>query len=191
MRPMGHKTDRTNKTKRHGGYRRLKSYQTSTIIYDMVVVFCRLYIKSFRQKEQMEQAARSGRQNIAEGSQVSVTSKKSELKLVGVARASLEELLCDFEDFLRQSGLKLWEKDSPDARTIRTLAYRSNRSYKTYQAFLTDSETAANAIICLIHQANFLLDRQLSSLEKSFVEEGGYTEKLYRERSEHRARQDL
>lgn len=144
--------------------------------------------KSFRTIDQMTQAARSGRQNIAEGSQVSVTSKKSELKLVGVARASLEELLCDLEDYLRQRGLRLWEKDSSSARRIRALAYMSDRSYATYESYLSDPESAANAIICLIHQANFLLDRQLASLEKSFVEDGGYTEKLFRARSAHRVR---
>jgi restriction system protein len=179
-----------NKTKKtHGGYRNLKSYQATTLIYDLTVEFCQLHVSKFsRTTDQMIQAARSGRQNIAEGSQVSITSKKSELKLIGVARASLEELLNDFEDFLRQKGLKQWEKDYPEAQRIRALAYRSDKTDETYKTYLVNPENAANMLICLIHQANFLLDRQLASLEKSFVEDGGYTEKLFRERSAHRAR---
>jgi len=139
--------------------------------------------------DQMIQAARSGRQNIAEGSQASGTSKKTELKLVGVARASQAELLEDYEDFLRQKSLKLWGKDEPRAKAARELAYRSDRSYETYQTYMSDPENAANCAIVLIHQTNYLLDRQLASLEKSFLEEGGFTEKLYKSRSEQRKRQ--
>src|SRR3989344_5923140 len=124
LRPNGLKTYQTNK--RHGGYRTLKSYQTTTVIYDLTVEFCRTYRnrsdpinQSYRTVDQMIQAARSGRQNIAEGSQASAVSKKSEIKLVGVARASLEELLIDYEDFLRQRSLLLWDKDNPSARKIR------------------------------------------------------------------------
>ena len=129
----------------------------------------------------MVQAARSGRQNIAEGSQASGTSKKFELKLVGVARASLEELLLDYEDFLRQRGLALWSKDHAMARTIRGLAYEKNRTYMTYKPYIEDSspEIAANTIICLIHQTNYLLDQQLRQLEATFLEQGGFTERLY------------
>jgi len=132
----------------------------------------------------MVQAARSGRQNIAEGSQASGTSKKFELKLVGVARASLEELLLDYEDFLRQRGLKLWDKNHPTAVVIRKLAYEKNRSYTTYSAYIEKSppEVAANTIICLIHQTNYLLDQQLRQLEKAFLYEGGFTERLYKAR---------
>ena len=100
----------------HGGYRNLKSYQTAELVYDATVVFCDRFIdKRSRTHDQMVQAARSGVQNIAEGSMASATSKKTELKLTGVARASLEELLLDFEAFLRQKGLRLWGKDSPEA----------------------------------------------------------------------------
>ncbi len=118
------------------------------------------------------------------------TSKKMEIKLVGVARASLEELLLDFEDFLRQKGLELWGKDHPLAKKVRSLCYRSNRSYKTYKTYIENSppEVAANTIVCLIHQANYLLDRQLRSLEKAFVEEGGFTERMYRTRLKARSR---
>jgi four helix bundle suffix protein len=130
----------------------------------------------------MVQAARSGKQNIAEGSMASGISKKTELKLVGVARASLEELLLDYEDFLRQRGLEQWGKDSSEAQAARSLAYKSNRSYKTYMSYLSSPETVANCAICLINQTNFLLDQQLKSLEKEFLQEGGFTERLYRER---------
>src|SRR5216684_1484338 len=108
----------------HGGYRELKSFQQAELVYDLTVKFCDRFVdKRSRTHDQMVQAARSGRQNIAEGSQASGTSKKFELKLVGVARASLEELLLDYEDFLRQRGLALWGKDHPTARVVRRLAY--------------------------------------------------------------------
>ncbi len=169
--------------KTHGGYRKLVSYQTTTIIYDLTVEFTKLYVSKFsRTRDQMVQAARSGRQNIAEGSQASATSKKTEIKLVGVARASLEELLLDFEDFLRQNHLTLWPKDSQQAKSVRALAYKSNRSYKTYKSYLEVPETAANCIICLIHQANYLLDHQLQSIEQEFIKKGGYTENLFKQR---------
>jgi four helix bundle suffix protein len=131
----------------------------------------------------MVQAARSGKQNIAEGSMASGTSKKFELKLVGVARASLEELLLDYQDFLRQRKLPLWGKNHPMAQKIRKLAFLKNRSYMTYKTYIENyPETAANTLICLIHQTNFLLDQQLRQLEKQFLEQGGFTEKLYRSR---------
>jgi four helix bundle suffix protein len=136
----------------------------------------------------MVQAARSGKQNIAEGSMASGASKKTELKLIGVARASLEELLVDFKDFLRQRDLPLWGKDHAKAKEVRGLCYNKDRSYKTYKTYFEKEgpEVAANAAICLIHQTNYLLDQQLRALEKEFMEEGGFTERLYRLRSEKR-----
>jgi len=171
----------------HGGYRNLKSYQMAEIIYDATAVFCDLFVdKRSRTYDQMLQAARSGKQNIAEGSMVSGTSKKSELKLTGIARASLEELLLDYKDFLRQRGLSLWEKDHPQAQDIRKIAWEKNRSYTTYKPYVVASppEVSANTLICLIHQANYLLDQQLRQLEKQFLEEGGFTEKLYQVRQQ-------
>src|SRR6185369_14151684 len=121
----------------HGGYRKLKSFQSAELVYDATVKFCDRFIdKRSRTHDQMVQAARSGRQNIAEGSQASGTSKKTELKLVGVARASLEELLLDYEDFLRQRGLALWDKSNPTAHVVRRLAYEKNRSYMTYRPYV-------------------------------------------------------
>ena len=166
----------------HGGYRNLKSFQQAEIVYDATVKFCDRFIdKRSRTHDQMVQGARSGRQNIAEGSQASGTSKKFELKLVGVARASLEELLLDFQDFLRQRGLPLWAKNHPTSQVVRGLAYQSNRSYATYAPYIESAppEVAANTIICLIHQTNYLLDQQLKQLEKAFLDEGGFTERLY------------
>ena len=171
----------------HGGYRNLKSYQATTIIYDLTVDFCARYVSKFsRTVDQMVQAARSGRQNIAEGSQVSAVSKKSGLKLVGIARASLEELLNDYEDFLRQRSLTQWAKDHPKAQPIRALAYTSDKSHTTYSSYLSEQESAANCLIILIHQANFLLDRQLQSLEQSFIKDGGLTENLFKKRMEYK-----
>jgi four helix bundle suffix protein len=169
----------------YGGFRKLKSYQSAEIVYDATVVFCeRLIDRRSRTHDQMVQAARSGRQNIAEGSVASGTSKKTELKLIGVARASLEELLLDYQDFLRQRGLPLWSKNHPQAQAVRKLAYEENRSYGTYKTYVEGGspEVAANTLICLIHQANYLLDRQLRQLEQQFLKEGGFTEKLYRVR---------
>jgi len=166
----------------HGGYRELKSFQHAQLVYDATVKFCdRCIDRRSRTHDQILQAARSGRQNIAEGSQASGTSKKFELKLVGVARASLEELLLDYEDFLRQRGLKLWDKNHPTAIVVRRLA----SSYIEKAS----PEVAANTIICLIHQTNYLLDQQLRQLEKAFLKDGGFTERLYRTRSATRGRQ--
>lgn len=169
----------------HGGYRGLKSYQNAEIVYDATVAFCGRFVdRRSRTHDQMVQAARSGKQNIAEGSMASGTSKKTELKLVGVARASLEELLLDFEDFLRQRGLVLWSKDHLTARAVRKLAYAEDRSYTTYKPYIesSSSEGAANTLICLINQTNYLLDQQLRQLDRHFLAEGGFTEKLYQAR---------
>ncbi|MGA2225755.1 MAG: four helix bundle suffix domain-containing protein [Syntrophobacteraceae bacterium] len=174
----------------HGGYQDLKSYQMAEIVHDATVVFCDRFIdRRSRTNDQMVQAARSGKQNIAEGSMASGTSKKTELKLVGVARASLEELLLDYLDYLRQHGLPLWGKDQPQAKQVRALCYRSDRSYLTYKPYIespASAETAANTMVCIIHQANYLLDQQLRALEQEFLKEGGFTEKLYHARQQMR-----
>ncbi len=173
----------------HGGYRNLKSYQMTEIVYDATVAFCNRFIdRRSRTHDQMVQAARSGKQNIAEGSMASGTSRKTELKLVGVARASLEELLLDYQDYLRQRGLALWGKDNQQSQTVRKLPFKKDRSYVTYRSYIEEAEpeTAANTLICLIHQANYLLDQQLRQLEERFLKEGGFTERLYQKRSQAR-----
>ena len=183
-----HETDGSGLIPAHGGYRDLKSYQMAEIVYDAMVAFCARFVnRRSRTHDQMVQAARSGKQNIAEGSMASGTSRRTELKLVGVARASLEELLLDYEDLLRQRGLSLWGKDHPQAKAIRKLAYASNKSYSTYIE-TSPLQAAANTVICVIHQANYLLDQQLRQLEKQFLAEGGFTERLYRERTRARER---
>lgn len=177
----------------HGGYRQLRGFHTAQAVYDGTVVFCNRFIGRFsRTRDQMVQAARSGTQNIAEGSMASGTSKKTELKLTNVARASLEELLLDYQDFLRQRGLRIWDKDSREALAVRR-RYRSDGSDSSdssdpYSIRSAPPEVAANTMICLVNQASYLLGRQLRNLEQSFLEQGGFTERLYAARSGHRAR---
>ena len=191
-----------------GGYRDTVSFQTATLIYDATVWFCEKFLDSrSRTVDQMVQAARSGRQNIAEGSRAAATSSQTELRLVNVARASLEELLLDYEDFLRHRRLPAWAPDCPEAMAVRSVPqnFRRDRSDQADLSDLPDHERAAlysrwldhadpairaNALICLIHQANFLLDRQIAALEKGFVEGGGYSEQLATARLAHRRKKD-
>lgn len=212
------KSDRSDERKKrekpgliptHGGYRNLRSFQTAEIVYDGTVIFCERFVsRRSRTHDQMVQAARSGRQNIAEGSMASATSKKTELKLTNVAKASLEELLLDFEDFLRQRKLPQWDKNSPEALAVRK-RYRSFPAKWFAESALSDKsdvsdrselldpygiatatpEVAANTLLCLVNQAIYLLKRQIEKLEQDFVEEGGFTEKLYRVRTQRRRRQ--
>ncbi|MBP7141088.1 MAG: four helix bundle suffix domain-containing protein [Opitutaceae bacterium] len=190
-----------------GGYRKTASFQTATLIYDATVWFCEKFLDArSRTVDQMVQAARSGRQNIAEGSRASATSSQTELRLVNVARASLEELLLDYEDYLRHRRLAAWRADSAEASAVRAVAsrIRNDRTDPTdrtdlggmsdqerwalYARWLDHAEPAvrANALICLIHQTNFLLDRQIAALEAVFIEEGGYSEQLATERLKQR-----
>jgi four helix bundle suffix protein len=174
---------------KHGGYRDLKSYQSAETVYDATAAFCDRFIdRRSRTHDQMVQAARSGKQNIVEGNMASGTSRRTELKLVGIARASLEELLQDFEDYLRQHKLPIWGKDDPRAKAIRAMAYGPRKAYGPYAAHVEKgtAEDAANTIICLIHQTNYLLDQQLRQLDRRFLEEGGMTERLYRMRQQRR-----
>ena len=165
----------------HGGYERLLSFQKARIIYDATVWFCGRYLeRRDRTDDQMIQAARSGKQNILEGSAASGTSKKTELKLTNVARASLEELLEDYRDFLRVRSLRLWEKNSREAMFVRRLGRQRDVTYETYRTYIETRppEVAANIIICLIHQTNYLLDQQIRHLERAFVTEGGLSERM-------------
>jgi len=146
--------------------------------------------KAFRHEHNVFCIDSEVKQNIAEGSMVSGTSRKFEIRLVDTARGSLEELLLDYKDFLRQRRLPLWGKDHPKALAVRRMAYAENRSYMTYRTYIEHAppEVAANTMICLIHQANYLLDRQLRQLEQRFLDEGGFTERLYQKRLEARER---
>ena len=143
----------------------------------------------------MVQAARSGRQNIAEGSRASATSSQTELRLVNGARASLDELLLDYEDFLRQRRLRMWDKDDPEARSVRVIGHTEHGSdsipMTVYAGWLEhrDPAVVANTILCPIHQTNYLLDQQIAALERDFVAEGGYTEQLAAARLAERRKQ--
>lgn len=176
----------------HGGYRHLLSYRKAEIIYDLTFVFCQRFLgKGDRTIDQMRQAARSGKQNIVEGSRASGTSKEAELKLTNVARASLEELLEDYRDFLRARKLPIWEKGSPHALYVRKLGQRPDATYETYREFCEtrSADVVANIAICLIQQVNYLLDRQLRTLQRDFVEHGGLRERMTRVRLSARERQ--
>ena len=169
----------------HGGYEDLLSFQKARVIYDATVWFCGRYLqRRDRTNDQMIQAARSGKQNILEGSLASGTSKKTEIKLTNVARASLEELLEDYRDFLRVRSLRLWQKNSREALFVRRFGRTENVTYETYKTYIETRppEVAANIIICLIHQTNYLLDQQIRQLEKAFVTEGGLSERMTKAR---------
>ena len=203
--PGSNRTNKTNATNRshlshashpkgftppHGGYEDLLSFQKARIIFDGTVRFCDRFVdKRSRTRDQMVQAARSGKQNILEGSQASATSKEAELKLTNVARASLEELLEDYRDFLRTGGHPLWEKNSKEALYVRKLGAKSNASYESYRSHVEDRppQIVANILICLIHQTNYLLDQQLRRLEQDFLQEGGLRERMTRARLTARA----
>jgi len=172
-----------------GNYQELLSYKKAEVIYDFTFRFCEKFLKrGDRTIDQMVQSARSGKQNIAEGSKASLTSTETEIKLTNVARASLEELLIDYKDFLRVRDQPLWDKNSKEALYVRKLGKSPDESFETYRPFFEDRppETLANIAICLIHQANYLLDQQIRRLEKDFVEKGGLRERMTRARLEHR-----
>ena len=200
----------------HGGYRRLKSFQVAELVYDVTVRFCDRYIdRRSRTHDQMVQAARSGVQNIVEGSQMSGTSKKMEIKLTNVARASLEELRRDYEDFLRQRGLELWPPEHP---TLKRFKAKRCATLEQVRVWVKDecrrsgagmdkhgparknpasvsvgespsvysAQLVANAALSLLNLACYLLGRQLEAQAAAFEKEGGFTERLYRVRSERR-----
>ena len=184
----------------HGGYRKLKSFQLAQLTYDLTISFVEHYIpRESRTCDQMVQAARSGVQNIAEGSMASGTSKKTELKLTNVARASLEELRLDYEDFLRQRGYRLWPPEDP--RGMRFTAARCGTLEEIRNWINTEHfggqipapvpEIAANAALILIRVSSSLLSRQIARLATDFEQNGGFTERLYRVRSANRGRSGL
>lgn len=171
------------------GYKSLPFFKQSEFIYDFTVDFCNKFLpagpQNQRIRDQMIPAARSGKQNIPEG--YLQKSLEGRLKLVGVARGSLEELLNDYLDFLRQRGLRIWEADSPEAKTVRALAYKNYKSYNDYKIYIErGAEQTANVAVCLINQTNALLDQKLRWLEEKFVNEGGFRENLFKKRMEKR-----
>lgn len=192
----------------YGGYRKLRSHKVAEAVYDATVVFCRrFYADDRRMRDQMVQAARSGVRNISEGSGVAATSRKSEMMLTNVSRASLnDELLKDYETFLRHNGLRVWPKESREARAMRTRLAQDDvpnlppapdggvrlRGLNGLSDFVAKAapELAANAMLCAANQAAYLLRRQLESQGRQFLKEGGFTEKLYESRTRRRRRSD-
>lgn len=176
-------------------YKNLLTYWYSLLICDLTFEFCEKWIRSFKLSEQMTGAARSGKQNIVEGSESLKTSLKTGIKLTNVAKASLEELLADYEDFLRQRGLQEWGKEDLRTQANRRLA-RAITSYLSYSGdsglvrkkmpLPKEPEAAANLLVTLCHLATYLMSHQVEALEEKHKKEGGYTEKLYRERTKWR-----
>jgi len=175
-----------------GNYRELLSYRKAEIIYDVTFEFCNRFLaKRDRTIDQMIQAARSGKQNILEGSKASRTSTEVEIKLTNTERPSLEELLDDYRDFLRARKLSLWAKDSREAQFVRRLGANPEVTYAQYREFCETRppEVVANIALCLIHQTNYLLDQQIRRLERDFLGEEGFRERMTRARRQ-RARQN-
>jgi four helix bundle suffix protein len=173
----------------HGNYRELLSYKKAKVVYDVTFAFCgRFLVKGDRTIDQMIQAARSGKQNILEGSKASGTSKEIEIKLTNTARASLEELLDDYHDFLRARKHRLWEKNGREASFVRRLAAKPEPTYDDLGEFCETrpAEVVANIAICLIHQTNYLLDQQIRRLERDFIKEGGIRERMAQVRRQQR-----
>ncbi|MCL2290628.1 MAG: four helix bundle suffix domain-containing protein [Bacteroidetes bacterium] len=166
---------------KHGGYQKLITFQKAEIIYDGTYYFCHKYFQKYdRTIDQMIQAARSGKQNIVEGSMDSGTSKEIEIKLTNVARGSLEELLNDYKDFLRTRKLKLWDKTHPYYPHLTKLHVTPNTTYENYRKGIEspDPEVAANVMISLINITSFLLAKQIKALEQEFLQEGGLRERM-------------
>jgi four helix bundle suffix protein len=176
----------------HGGYAGLLAYKKALIIFQGTCRFCDRFLeKRDRTIDQMVQAARSGKQNIVEGSKISGMSKEAELKLINVSRSTLEESLEDYCDFLRKRKVSPWMIDSREALFVRRLGRKENVSYETYETYAETrlAEVVANIVICLIHQPNYLLDQLIRKLEKDFLAEGGFRERMTRAGLSQRAKQ--
>lgn len=174
-----------------GGYRKLLAFKLSEYVCDLTVIFIQRFIrKGSRTNDQMEQTARSCKQNIVEGSKASRTSRETEIKLTNVARSSLEELLEDYQDYLRQHNLSLWDKEHP--RTLKLRDYIKSEEFKNNPTALANklpAEEYCNMLITLIHQTNYLLDRLLIAQQKQFLEQGGIREQMTRARIDYRNQQ--
>jgi len=173
----------------HGGYKNLITYQKSEIIYDGTIYFTKRFFQKYdRTIDQMVQAARSGKQNIAEASMASGTSKETEIKLTNVARASLEELKIDYQDFLRTNKLPMWDKNHKLTSRFREINRTPNATYDTYKRAIEHEqpEICANSMICLINIVSYLLAQQIKSLEMAFINEGGLRERMTRARLDKR-----
>ena len=172
-----------------GDYQTLLSFQKAEVVYDITFRFAHKYLgRGDRTVDQMIQSARSGKQNILEGSKAATTSKETEIKLTNVGRASLEELLADYRDYLRVRDLRIWDKDSKEALFVRDLGRQTPQTFEMYREFVESrsDEVIANIAICLIHQTNYLLDQQMKTLEKEFLEQGGLRERMTKARLNYR-----
>ena len=172
-----------------GDYQTLLSFQKAEVDYDITFRFTRKYLsRGDRTIDQMIQSARSGKQNILEGSKAGTTSKETEIRLTNVGRASLEELLADDRDYLRVRDLPLWDKSSKEALFVRELGRKTPQTFEVYREFFETRSAAvmANIAICLIHPTNYLLDQQLKTLEREFLEQGGLRERMSRARNRYR-----
>lgn len=168
-----------------GDYQTLLSFQKSEAIYDITFRFAHKFLeKGDRTIDQMIQSARSGKKNILEGSKAALTSKETEIKLTNVARASLEELLDDYKDFLRARDLTIWDKESTEAQYVRKMGRQVPQTFELYRTIVEtrQAQVIANIAICLIHQTNYLIDQQLRRLEKDFLKDGGLRERMTRAR---------
>ena len=172
-----------------GDYQTLHSFHKAEVVYDLTFRFAHKYLaRGDRTIDQMIQSARSGKKNILEGSKAGLTSKETEIKLTSVARASLEELLDDYKDYLRARDLPIWDKDSKEAHYVRQLGRKTPQTYEDYREFVDTRppEVVANIALCLIHQTNYLIDQQLRRLEQDFLKEGGLRERMLRARLQYR-----
>ena len=172
-----------------GDYQTLHSFHKAEVVYDLTFRFAHKYLaRGDRTVDQMIQSARSGKKNILEGSKAARTSKETEIKLTNVGRASLEELLDDYRDYLRVREHHEWDKNSKEALYVRRLGRQVPQTYELYREFVETRppEVIANIAICLIHQANYLIDQQLRRLEQDFLKEGGLRERMFKARLAHR-----
>lgn len=178
-------------------YKYLLSYRYAALVYGGTVEFTAKYLSGFsdrRTREQMDQAARSGKQNIIEGIEDGKTSRKTEMKLLGIARGSFEELIADFEDFLRSRKLMIWPRNDSRILAFRSLGFRLSDlrnlsdlgEFKEKLRLPGNAESAANLLLTFCHQASFLLDRQIKAAQEKFIRVGGFSEELFRERSQYR-----
>jgi four helix bundle suffix protein len=180
--------------KKSGGYQNLIVYQQAVLIYDLNTEFCKIFLDPFKDKrtiEQMIQAARSGKQNIVEGSLEK--SLKMNIRLTGVARGSFGELLEDYKDFLRTRNSPVWDKDDQRLASIRQMRIETDLSNKSnlsnWSDWMNDQERFPNLMVTLISKENYLLDRMIESLERKFVQEGGYSENLTQRRLDEKKKQ--
>lgn len=175
-----------------GDYQTLLSFQKAEVIYDLTFRFAKKYLeRGDRTVDQMIQAARSGKKNILEGSKIGTTSKKLELNLTNIARGSLEELLDDYKDYLRARDMVIWDKNSKEALFVRKMGKKSPLSFEDFREIFETRPPGiiANLAICLINQANYLIDQQLKTLDREFVSNGGLSKRMTRIRNNHRNRQ--